>query len=321
MRCGVKKWLFGLIWCSQIYASVSESSSPPDQTTAVSVTPTVSRNILATTSLLKDGTTQIGNSYFESQVITPTVNTPGTPQQNLLTSEIQIGNSFFESSTKVVERISQIGLSYEDRINMSDIFVYYNQLLSNNLFYEIRAYAGYNYLVTNPNLPQLPISNQNNPPGYGFVGILGYVIPLNNNVTLMPFIRLSYYNNFAVVYSNSNGNSINSNQYIAQGGARLSLDINKIFAIYASYWAGYQVTYLSGGGAFANSNDPQLSGLASTLEFGLPYKMTKRLSFIPYTQYNVSANSPNNSASTTPYNAITATNTNILYGIKIGYDL
>ncbi len=180
-------------------------------------------------------TNQIGNSFFEP------VHTEDPEVQHLLVShrEDQIGNSFFESANYIVVPISQVGVSYEDRNNLSDIYVFYNHLFSNNIFTEARVYGAYNYNVVNPNFPSLQPSNQANQPGYGFVGILGYNIPLNSNVSLMPFIRLSYYNDFFAVYTNSSGDSINSNQYMAQGGARLSLKVNNVFAVYASYWIGF----------------------------------------------------------------------------------
>ena len=136
----------------------------------------------------------------------------------------------------------------------------------------------------------------------------------------MPFIRLSYYNNFSVVYASNNGDSINSETYMAQGGARLSMKINKVFATYVNYWAGYHDTYMNGTGQYASSNNPQLAGFASTLELGFPYRMTKSTSIVPYLQYNTTAENPNAGATADPYNARVFTNVNNLIGLKFSYD-
>lgn len=258
---------------------------------------------------------QFGDSFFHSTPL---------PESSLLApvslEEVQVGNSFFESANATTVSIRQIGATYEDRINMSDFYLYFNQLLENNVFYEIRLYMAYLYQTTNPGFPQVPASNQPNPPGYGSVGILGYVIFLNSNVSLMPFVRLGYYDNFYMVYSNSDGSYINSSQYVGQGGARLSLKVNNAFAIYTSYYAGYQIIYLSGGGKYANSDNPQIAGLASCMEIGTPYRMTKSLSVTPSVFYNINANNPNYAASTLPYNAITTTLNSTTFAIRLSYD-
>lgn len=237
------------------------------------------------------------------------------PQQY---GEVQIGSSFFES-TSVVIPVRQVGFSYEDRPNMSDIYVFYNQLLANNVFYEVRSYLAYNYKAPNPILPSIPLSNNTNPPGYGFVGIVGYNIPLNENVTILPYIRLNYYYDFAAVYNNTNGDTINSNSYITQLGARLSLKVNNVFDIYANYFAGYQWVNLSGGGAYTVSDNPAISGFVSTLELGMPYKMTRKLSITPYVQFNVTTNNPNTAANNLPYSVNSLTNANALYAFRFSY--
>lgn len=285
-------------------ATVSTGSSSASQSAIKSVTSVPNKQDV-----------QIGNSFFPPVTDSPK---PIVAETNL--GEVQIGNSFFESANAKVTPIHQIGISYEDRINLSDFFIYYNQLLSNNIFYELRAYAAYNYQASNPNLPFVPLSNQANPLGYGFVGILGYVIPLNSNITLMPFLRLSYYYNFFAVYTNTNGNSINSSQYLEQGGLRLNLKVNNVFAVYASYWAGYSTAYLNGTGIYPGNSDAQISGIASTMEIGFPYKMTRSFSIAPYVDFNVNANNPNTPATSAPYNATGVTVTNTFLAIKMSYD-
>jgi hypothetical protein len=236
--------------------------------------------------------------------------------------EIQIGNSFFESNIAQIRAISQVGIAFEERPNIADTYIFYNHLSSNNVFYEIRAYAGYNYQTNfHPAFNNLPISNQSLPLGYGFMGNLGYLIPLNSNVSLLPFIRLSYYNDFGIVYASTAGNSFGSNTYMAQLGARLSLKVNPVFAVYISYTGGYQDIFLNGtGGIYNGVDNPQITGYASTLEFGLPYKLTKNWSLTPSMQFNTNAIAPNPTAAGSPYNARTITFTNNVYAVKLSYD-
>lgn len=258
---------------------------------------------------------EVGDSYFR-QVPLPESSARFPMQLEV----VQIGSSFFESANVETASIRQVGIAYEDRVNLSDFYIYFNQLLENNIFYEVRAYMVYPYQTTNPGFPQIPSSNEPNPLGYGALGILGYVIFLNSNVTLMPFLRLAYFDNFYLVYSNSDGSSIDTSQYMGQIGARLSLKVNNAFAVYASYYAGYQIVYLSGSGTYATSDDPQVAGLASTMEIGMPYKMTKSWSVIPSFMYNVTVNNPNHAASTAPYNGITITPTNVAFALRLSYD-
>ncbi|MFN7095478.1 MAG: hypothetical protein ACK4M7_08950, partial [Burkholderiales bacterium] len=238
--------------------------------------------------------------------------------------ELQIGNSFFtevaESATTNKSTISQVGLAYEDRVNMSNGYVFFNQLLSNNLFYELRAYAGYNYITQNP-LPQAAdITKQTNPLNYGLVGIFGYNLSFTSRVSLLPYFRLNYLYNFVAAYSDSDGNAINSTTYTGHIGAKLSLKVNELLAVYINYFAGYQTTQLNGSGLFATGSSPAINAFVSSLEFGLPYKINQSWSITPYLQYNINANSPNSGAMDKPYNIAPLTVNNNLYAVKLSYN-
>lgn len=312
--------LFSLVLSSEQILAMGLPSNPPTQPSSgswisVPITPaTTATTSPASLSLVNPQTKQVVNT---SAITTAAAESAVKPQ---VSSEIQIGSSFFESAGAPVVSIRQVGISFEERPNMVDAYIFFNQLLPNNIFYEVRGYTGYNYQTNNPFLPSLPISNQTLPMGYGFVGILGYVIPLNENLTLMPFMRLSYYNNFSVVYASTNGDSINSDTYMAQAGARLSMKVNKVFAMYVNYWAGYHDTYMNGTGQYASSDNPQMAGFLSTFELGFPYRMTKSTSIIPYMQYNTTAENPNSGAMAEPYNARVFTNVNNLVGLRFSYD-
>ncbi|MBP9743526.1 MAG: hypothetical protein KBD37_09215 [Burkholderiales bacterium] len=303
------------VCAAYVFADGVENVAPPPSQVNWFTVPSVVTSTAVPLPSSKAVPTQVGDSYFRQTVL---------PESSALIpvklEEIQVGSSFFESANAETVSIRQVGIAYEDRVNLSDFYLYFNQLLDNNLFYEVRGYMAYPYQTTNSGFPQIPASNEPNPLGYGTMGMLGYVIFLNSNVSLMPFLRVTYFDNFYLAYSNSDGSSIDTSQYIGQIGARISVKVNNAFALYASYSGGYQIVYLSGSGIYAASDDPQVAGLASTMEIGMPYKMTQSWSIIPSFMYNVTANNPNHAASIAPYNSITNTLTNVAFSLKLSYD-
>ena len=82
--------------------------------------------------------TQMGDSFFVSNPESSDIVTP-LP----INDSIQIGNSFFQSDFFKTTPVSQVGLSYEDRSNLSDLYVYLNHLFANNIFAEMRLYGAY----------------------------------------------------------------------------------------------------------------------------------------------------------------------------------
>lgn len=235
-------------------------------------------------------------------------------------SEIEIGEAIFESKGDVIKKARQVGVAFEERPNLTAAYLFYNELLPNNLFYEVRVYAGYNYQTNNPFVPGVPLVQTTVPFGYGALGLLGYVIPLNDDVTLMPLVRVSAYRNFLLAYNGGNGNSIDSNTYMIQPGATLSMKVTPKFAFTVGYWLGYEYTPVYGSGIYASSEQQTLSGLITTLQFSLPYKVSQDWSVVPYFQYNTNAVGPNDAMKDVDaYNAKNITLTNLFFGLKLNY--
>lgn len=246
---------------------------------------------------------------------------------NLLTNvsakPLEIGtSSFFESPAyESLEHrtLSTVGASYEDRANMSDAYVFFNQLLPNNIFYELRAYAAYNYITQNPAQPSIPVSDEANPMGFAGVAILGYNIDVSSRVSLLPFLWLSYMDNFVAVYRDTQGNAINSTAYNGYLGMKMSMKVTKQFAVYALYMAGYQSAQLYGQGIYSNGSSPTINQFVSATEFGLPYRLSDAWSFTPYIRINTTSNYPNAGAEAPPYGVNSFTTSVMLLGLKLGY--
>lgn len=267
----------------------------------------------------------IGNNYFQKKPIPH--KQPEKPLDNSGNAETEIGNNYFENTPNskkkaVVRTISQVGAAYEARQNMSDVYLFLNQLLPNKLFYEFRAYGIYNYLYRAPPSVQdleIHLEDERHQVGYGGSGTLGYNINISPRVSVLPFVRVQAITNFIEVYADVLGNKINSFSYGGFLGARLALRVTEDFAVYTQYFAGYLWTPLTGQGAFAITEHAQINLPTSVFEFGTPYKITERLNFTPYLQFTTAAVNPNQAAKNSPFNVRTFVNTNTFYAVKFGY--
>ena len=269
--------------------------------------------------LADQSTKQTNNSDVNTNQVLPTEN-----------SRVQIGNSYFQEHpiipNKLLQKtISQVGIAADEHQTNLAVFAFINQLFPNNIYYELRAYAIYNYISRLPPAPPLvpeviPVSSAQHPKGYGGIGIVGYNIVINPNVSVMPFIRLQALTNAVYAYQDSFGNEIDSVSYTALFGGKVSMRVSQEFALYTQYFAGYQTSVLSGCGLFSNSEHPTINAFTSVLEFGAPYKITKKLSVTPYLQFITVGPNPNQAARNQPYNMSELARTDTIYAIKFGYD-
>ena len=276
------------------------------------------------TALAEKSTAQIGDSYFN------TIPKQSGKSKLAKNSRAQIGNSYFQTKspkandTLTPKTLSQVGATVEEHQTNAIFYGFINQLFTNHLYYELRAYASYHYISQNPPAPPLvpkviPVSSEHNTIGYGGVGIFGYNIELTPDVSLLPYIRLQSLINTVAVYEDSFGNKINSVASAALLGSKLSLRVNEKFAIYMQYYAGYQYCTLSGRGLYSSNNHPTINALTSTVEFGTPYKTDKAVSITPYLQFITADSNPSLAARNKPYSISQLTNTNTVFAIKIGY--
>ena len=265
-------------------------------------------------------TTQIGNSFFKNKTQKPE---QSLPQEN---PNGQIGNSYFEGSpASTKSTISQVGVVIEEHQANALGFAFLNQLFTNHIFYELRAYTSYHYITQKPPAPPLvpeviPISSERNPIGYGGSGILGYNINVTPNVSFLPFTRLQLITNTVEAYEDTYGNKKHSINYLAYLGGKLSFRVNEVFAVYSQYYAGYLRSVLSGQGVYSTKGHPAINAFTSTLEFGAPYKINKAWSITPSLLLITTAPNVNQVARNEPYNVSQLTTTNSVYSIRVGYE-
>lgn len=243
------------------------------------------------------------------------------------TSE-QIGNSYFKSFlTKPISQFGGATESYQFHSDIYDsvLYVFFNQLTTNHVFYEVRAYGVYNYL-SNISLPE-PLAltsssaaHQQHLLGYGGMGILGYNINVTPNLAILPSIRVQALTNTFLAYSDSLGNKIGSNDYSFSIGAKLSQRVSDVFAVYGLGFIGYQWSLITGKGFFVPKDQATANVYFAGLEFGAPYKITKALSLTPYLQLIPALVNLNKAAilSTSPFGQLSGLVT--VYGFKVGYD-
>ncbi|MCC2625619.1 MAG: hypothetical protein K0R14_1492 [Burkholderiales bacterium] len=201
------------------------------------------------------------------------------------------------------DTISNAGAAFELLPNGTNVYGFFSQTLSNDIYYEARLYGRYNYIATNPNIPGIPTSNQNPPPGYGLTGILGYNFHPTDLINLTPYVRANGQYNMGPVYNDTNGDYLHSTTYGLFVGGKLTFKATPIFSPYVNLWGGYQVNDLVGSypNSATKSNVPISGVLNQTVviyEIGIGAKLSEHISLIPYWQYITNANSPNAAAST-----------------------
>ena len=264
--------------------------------------------------------------YINGLAMQPQLNAPATRNN---TNE-QIGNNYFKSF--LTKPISQYGGAIESYqfhsvIYDSLLYVFFNQLTTNHVFYEVRAYGVYNYL-SNITLPEplaltssLAVAQQQHLLGYGGGGILGYNINVTPNLAILPSIRVEALTNTLIAYSDSLGNKIGSNDYSLSIGAKLSQRVSDVFAVYGLGFIGYQWSLITGKGVFVPKDQATANVYFAGLEFGAPYKITKALSLTPYLQLIPALVNLNKAAilSTSPFGQFSGLVT--VYGFKVGYDV
>lgn len=270
--------------------------------------------------LCADTTTHIDTSYFNTKKPPP----PAKKTENNPNSEDQIGSSYFQLRTSKTVPVRQIGIANEQHEDFAVIYLVLNKLFSNRIFCELRAYSIYRYrTATAPQPPIVPIaissSNERNLFGYGGLAIIGYNIDLNDKVSLMPFTRLEALTNTALAYKDTFGNEIQSANYTAYLGSKLSMEVTHDFAMYVSYFAGYNKSILTGHGVYTNAGNPTINGFISVFELGAPYKLNKLWSLTPYLQYITTAPNANKAADTPPYNVKDVTTTSSVYALRLTY--
>ncbi len=224
-----------------------------------------------------------------------------------------------DSATLANSKKSQVGATFEERANYVNGYLFFNHLLDNHIFYELRGYYIHNLITTAQSGSLPPTSNQQNLNGAGGVGILGYNIQINSAIILMPFTRLQYLTNTVAAYKDTLGNEIDSDSFTTYLGLKLAMKINDVFSIFAQYFAGYQITNLYGKGFYASNNSPKIDAITSTAEIDFPYKITRSWIFTPYIQWVITGSYPNSAAFAAPMRQSGTTVTTPVYALRLAY--
>lgn len=240
-----------------------------------------------------------------------------TESQTLAKADGIVGNVPIGGNT-----ISSAGIGVEETQNASQAYLFFSQTLSNDIYYEFRLYGRYNYLSQNP-LVDVPVSNINNPLGYGASGFLGYNFHASQVLDILPYVRFNYLNNMNVVYEDSNGNFINSIGYTEMIGTKLSFKVTKMFTPIFDYSIGAQQIQLTGKMQTTDSNISQasLDQFVSIATVGFNFKASPTISLMPYWQYITVANNPDSVAQASykngGFNISPLTNTQQALGFKL----
>jgi hypothetical protein len=200
------------------------------------------------------------------------------------------------------ETVSSAGGGFEFLPNGTNVYGFFSQTLSNDIYYEARLYGRYNYITPNPNIPGIPPSNETPPRGYGVTGILGYNFHPTNLVDITPYVRVNYQDDMGPVYADTNGNHIDSKTYALLVGGKLAFKATPMFSPYVNIWGGYQPNSLSG--SYTNSvtmSTIPVSGALNqtviTYEIGIGAKLSEHITLVPYWQYITAFNNPDAAAS------------------------
>ncbi len=253
------------------------------------------------------------------------VNESGVTNQKLSESQILANYSGVIGTTPSGHTVSAAGVALEQWPNATQSYLFFTQNLANDIYYEVRAYGRYNDKSMNPVFSSVPVSNINNPVGYGFTGILGYNFHPSEFMDITPYVRLNYLDNMNVVYEDTNGNFINSKGWTAMLGTKFAFKVVKGFTPFFNYYGGYQQVNLTGNLTEGTRPNQVLTGqveqFISIFELGAALKASNSISIIPYFDYVTSANNPNASAAA-PYaqggfNISSLTSTFQLVGVKL----
>ena len=277
------------------------------------------------------------HSYAES-LSTPsdtTLVSESTPQ--LTAAEIQAFRKFAEKEkllpyTGVIgtgtvgKTVSSAGGAFELNPSGTNYYAFFSQTLANGFYYEGRLLTRYNYMSQNPTDPSVPISDENNPMGYGVVVKVGYDFHPTDSIQIVPYFRLNAYDNVSVVYADTDGNNINSKTLSYIIGSKLAYKVTPQFNPYIDLSGGYQQVSLTGN-ITNSSTGQQFAPTANNdqyvfnYEFGFSSKVTEHLSVIPYMVYSTTTNNPDGTAQASyakgGFNLSPLTGTSLAYGLKL----
>lgn len=223
--------------------------------------------------------------------------------------------------------VSAAGAAIEETQNGPQAFLFWTQTLANGFYYEGRIYAKYNMRTQNPAFPDVPPSAENNPPGGKAVIKLGYNFNITPIYDITPYLRLEIGHDMSLVYADSTGNYIHSNNYAILPGFKQTFRVTPIFSPYIDIYGGISQVSLTGNmtqGASANiQQTASVLQQQLTTELGTAIKISEHQAIIPYIQFVYTANNPDSTASASynngGFNISSLTSSQQVYAVKYSY--
>ena len=244
----------------------------------------------------------------ESQVMTQYLGLPGTAPKH--------------------DTVSAAGAAFENTPSATNIYGFYTQTLSNDVYYEVRLYGRENYAASNPGLPGVTASQVSPSRGYGASGFLGYAFHTTPTLDITPYVRVNLQNNMAFAYRDTNGDAINSTTYAVLLGSKFAFKATPTFSPYINLYGGYQNSSINGSYEGSPSVSDPASGTVvqwvTNYEIGLGTKVSEHITVIPYWVYTTTFNYPDSNASSAlnqngvgGLNETSLTGTNQTFGLKL----
>ena len=227
----------------------------------------------------------------------------------------------------VDKTVSATGAALEETPAGPQLFLFWTQTLANGFYYEGRIYGKYNMRTQNPAFPDVPASAENNPQGYKGVVKLGYNFHITSNYDITPYLRLEAGHDMSLVYADTNGDYIHSNNYAILPGFKQTFKVTPIFAPYIDIYGGVSQVSLTGNmtqGAAANQvQTASVQQLQLTTEMGTSIKISEHQAIIPYIQFVYTGNDPDSTAAASynngGFNISSLTSSQQVYAIKYSY--
>lgn len=223
--------------------------------------------------------------------------------------------------------LTAAGAAVEETQSGPQAFIFWTQTLANGFYYEGRLYAKYNMRTQNPAFPDVPPSAEDNPPGEKAVIKIGYNFNVTSMYDITPYLRLEVGHDMSLVYADTTGNYIHSNNYAILPGFKQTFRVTPILSPYIDIYGGISQVALTGNMTQgANANLQQSASVLQqqlTTELGTAIKVSEHQAIIPYIQFIYTSNNPDSTASSSynngGFNISSLTSSQQVYAIKYSY--
>lgn len=240
-------------------------------------------------------------------------------------SGFSLGNLFSNLTA-----VSQLGIAYEQHNNYGEAFIYWDQLINDHWYYELRLVGIRDWIVNSPPTVTAPaiqptVKDERNLWGGGGIWIFGYQFELCPRLTLLPFYRGQVITNVATNYKDKYGNEQKSVSWTNYGGLKVAFKVTDDFSVYTQWYGGYRRINYHGKGFWATPSHVHVNALHAVWEMGAPWKVhcpclcDSTFVITPYIQWNFTDNNPTTTALAAPWKLSGLTSNETVFAVKIAY--